>query len=94
MKKDRRILITLPDGLRRVVKQSAQHRGCSQAEVIRGSLYGHLKDFIDKDNNVKIVKPKKEEDEFKEIELEVEEDKKAEEQEFTIEDFKDIEIED
>jgi hypothetical protein len=90
MKKDRRILITLPDGLRRVVKQSAQHRGCSQAEVIRGSLYGHLKDFIDKDNKVKIVKPKKtEEDELRELDFEIEEPKKIE-----IETFEDIDIED
>ena len=92
MKKDRRILITLPDGLRRVVKQSAQHRGCSQAEVIRGSLYGHLKDFIDKDNKVKIVKTKKtEEEELNDLDFEIEEPK---EPEIIIEDFKDIEIED
>lgn len=77
MKKDRRILITLPDGLRRVVRQSAEHRGCSQAEVVRASIYNHLRDFVEKDDKVKIVKPKKEE--LFEIELNDKEEKFIEE---------------
>jgi len=72
MKSERRLLITLPEALRRVVKESAKHRGCSQAEVIRGSLYQNLGDFIDKDNKVKIIPAKKKEEEeinFEELEL-------------------------
>lgn len=71
MKNERRLLITLPEALRRVVKESAKHRGCSQAEVIRSSLYRNLGDFIDKDNKIRIIKPKKEEEiELNLVELE------------------------
>ena len=72
MKNERRLLITLPENLRRVVKESAKHRGCSQAEVIRSSLYRNLGDFIDKDNKVKFIPAKKKEEEeinFEELEL-------------------------
>jgi metal-responsive CopG/Arc/MetJ family transcriptional regulator len=52
----KRIIISLPDALKRVIEKAAKHRGCSQAEIIRTALYTHLKDFLSKDN------PKREND--------------------------------
>ena len=46
----KRMIISLPDALRRIIEKAAKHRGCSQAEIIRTALYAHLKDFLSKDN--------------------------------------------
>jgi metal-responsive CopG/Arc/MetJ family transcriptional regulator len=46
----KRVIISLPDALKRVVEKAAKHRGCSQAEIIRTALYTHLKYFLSKDN--------------------------------------------
>jgi len=50
-----RFIVTLPTGLRRVLKTAAGHRGCSQAEVVKAALYGHLKDFLVEDNKREVI---------------------------------------
>lgn len=47
---NKRILVSLPQALRRVIKRAAEHRGCSQAEIIRAALYEHLSDLLKEDN--------------------------------------------
>jgi len=48
-----KLLVCLPEALRRVLRKASEHRGCSQAEIIRTALYEHLKDFLQEDNNMK-----------------------------------------
>lgn len=50
METKKRLIISLPQALRRVIRKAAEHRGCSQAEIIRTALYSHLEDFLSKDN--------------------------------------------
>ena len=47
-----RFIMNVPEALKRAVKNAAQYRKCSQAEVVRAALYGHLKSFIEKDEAV------------------------------------------
>jgi len=49
-----KFIVTLPPALKRVVEKAAQHRGCSQAEIVKAALYEHLREFIDVDNKKEI----------------------------------------
>ena len=48
-----RLILSLPEALRRVLRKASEHRGCSQAEIVRTALYEHLKDFLQEDNKEK-----------------------------------------
>ncbi len=48
-----RLIITLPDVLKKAITLSSILRGCSQAEVIRTALYEHLRDLIKKQESKK-----------------------------------------
>ena len=52
MKKSR-LIITLPDALKRTINKASKRRGCSKAEIVRTALYDHLKEFIEVDNHDK-----------------------------------------
>jgi len=49
-----KINLVVPPALKRAVKEAAEHRGCSVAEVIKAALYEHLKEFIAEDNIQKL----------------------------------------
>lgn len=53
--KNKRTIITLPEVLRRSIKKASKYRNCSQAEIIRISLYNYLKDFIEEDDKQKTL---------------------------------------
>ncbi len=54
--KNNRLIITLPEGLRRALRNASKHMSCSQAEIIRISLHHYLKDFVEKDNKEEKLK--------------------------------------
>ena len=45
-----RLILTLPKALKRVVEKAAEHRNCSQAEIVKAALYEHLANFLVEDN--------------------------------------------
>lgn len=46
MSKKPRLIFTLPLALKQAVEQAAEHRGCSQAEIVKAALYEHLRQFL------------------------------------------------
>jgi hypothetical protein len=46
----KKLLVTLSENLYRAVSIAATHRECSKAEVVRASLYNHLRSFVEKDD--------------------------------------------
>lgn len=48
-----RIIVTLPPILKRVLEQTADHRECSNAEIVRAALYEHLREAIQQDTKGK-----------------------------------------
>lgn len=48
--KNNRLIITLPEILRVAIRNASKQSSCSQAEIIRASLYQYLKGFIEQEN--------------------------------------------
>ena len=46
---NQRIIVTLPPVLRRVLDETAEHRECSVAEVVRAAIYDHLREVVQRD---------------------------------------------